>query len=134
MENSKKYSAKSSLVRFMKKSCGSEFLEEFTIHNEDGLWWAQAKPAPAPAPAPASSASLRGKSTVANACSMVWEIAAQAYQEDPKAKRKEILAQCVAAGIAYYTARTQLQRYKAALRDQAYCSKALLKCAAATAS
>lgn len=42
-----------------------------------------------------------------NPCKAVWEIADNMKGE----KRKDIIAACVSAGIAYNTARTQYQRY-----------------------
>lgn len=49
------------------------------------------------------------RSTVENPSKLVWEIAERMHQENPKVARKEVLAECVNQGIAYYTARTQYQ-------------------------
>jgi hypothetical protein len=50
------------------------------------------------------------KSTTKNPCQTVWEICEQNRDK----KRKEVLDACLAAGVAYYTARTQYQAWKAA--------------------
>lgn len=55
----------------------------------------------------------KNASTGKSPCLRVWEIA-----EQMKGKtRKEVIAACVAAGITYYTARTQYQHYITALRN-----------------
>lgn len=51
-------------------------------------------------------------SVVGSPCQLVWDIAEQMEGE----KRKVIIEACVAKGIAYYTARTQYQRYREALK------------------
>lgn len=51
-------------------------------------------------------------SAMSGACSLVWDIAEKMEGE----KRKDIIAACVEAGIAYYTARTQYQKYSEAKR------------------
>lgn len=47
------------------------------------------------------------ESTIKRPCKRVWHIA----DEMPGATRKEVIARCVAEGIAYYTARTQYQQW-----------------------
>ena len=52
------------------------------------------------------------ESTIERPCKQVWHIAdamAKAAGGHDKLKRKEVLARCVASGIAFYTARTQYQ-------------------------
>jgi len=46
-------------------------------------------------------------------CQVVWDIAEEMGVE---AKRKDVLAACEEAGVTFYTARTQYQKYKEALR------------------
>ena len=53
------------------------------------------------------------KSTIGSPCRIVWDIA----EEMVGAKRKDIIAACVEAGIAFYTARTQYQKYTEALKE-----------------
>ena len=53
------------------------------------------------------------KSTIGSPCRIVWDIA----EEMVGAKRKDIIATCVEAGIAFYTARTQYQKYTEALKE-----------------
>ncbi len=63
-----------------------------------------------PAPDPA----LRGKSTAPSPVALVWEIAHNAWAAATKeapVRRKDVVAACREAGIAYYTARTQYQAY-----------------------
>jgi len=38
---------------------------------------------------------------------IVWQVA----NENPKAKRSDVIAMCVMLGVNYYTARTQYQRW-----------------------
>lgn len=56
------------------------------------------------------------KSTMSGACALVWDIAEQGLANG--LKRKDIIAQCVEAGVAFYTARTQYQKYTEALRGK----------------
>lgn len=81
--------------------CDHEFGEEREI------------PAPEKKAAPKTTRGPNAvKSAVANPCKQVWDIA-----ENMKgSKRKEILQACVDAGIAFNTARTQYQRYFAAVK------------------
>ena len=48
------------------------------------------------------------KSEIERPCDRVWAIA----DEMKGSRRKNVIAACVAAGIAYYTARTQYQQWK----------------------
>ena len=65
-------------------------------------------------PVPPATEILR-VSVVGSPCQMVWDIA----EEMEGQKRKVIIEACVAKGIAYYTARTQYQRYREALKASA---------------
>ena len=49
----------------------------------------------------------REQSTVGSPCSLVWEIA----DEMKGARRKDVVAACMKAGVAEYTAKTQYQRW-----------------------
>ncbi len=75
---------------------------------------------PAPAsddeamPAPATDSKPRNKSTVASPVRQVWAIA----DSMPGAKRKDIVAACVEQGIAFFTARTQYQKWNQARRAE----------------
>lgn len=53
----------------------------------------------------------RNKSSITNPVQHVWAIA----NSMPSAKRKEIIAACVELGVAFFTARTQYQKWR---RDQ----------------
>lgn len=55
------------------------------------------------------------KSTVESPTKLVWRIA----DSMKGARRKDIIAACEAAGVAYYTARTQYQHYTTAVKEQA---------------
>lgn len=50
-------------------------------------------------------------SSTTRPCQKVWEIADEMLKADPATKRKPILDRCVEAGVAYNTARTQLQYF-----------------------
>jgi hypothetical protein len=56
---------------------------------------------------------VREKSEVKGAVAIVWDIAKAAYDAGD-ARRKDIIAACVEAGVALNTAKTQLQHYRAA--------------------
>lgn len=73
-----------------------------------------AKATKAPAKKAAKSASTAAipmlrESTVDNPVKTVWRIA----DSMKGAKRKDVIAKCVASGVAFYTARTQYQLWKA---------------------
>lgn len=53
-------------------------------------------------------------STIGSPCKAVWDMAG----DMPGARRKEVIAACVKAGIAFYTARTQYQQWKTASKAQ----------------
>ena len=55
---------------------------------------------------------LKGKSAIGSPCRIVWDIA----EEMTGSRRKDIIAACVAKGVAYYTARTQVQKYNEAMK------------------
>lgn len=61
---------------------------------------------------PLYNSAAREKSATKGAVGMVWDIAKAMYAKD--ARRKEIIAACVEAGIALNTAKTQLQHYRKA--------------------
>jgi len=60
-----------------------------------------------------TKAPIVNKSTVLSPCSLVWTIAEKMLGEG--ARRKDIIEECVNQGVAFYTARTQFQKYKEAL-------------------
>lgn len=55
-----------------------------------------------------SSIPKLNKSEIKRPCARVWAIA----DEMKGSRRKDVIAACVAAGIAYHTARTQYQQWK----------------------
>lgn len=57
------------------------------------------------------------KSTIQSPTKTVWSIADQVMAADPAAQRKDIMKACLDAGIAFYTARTQIQQWFAAQRE-----------------
>lgn len=60
-------------------------------------------------------ADLRGKSAVLSPVKRVWQI----VDDNAGMARKDLLALCLAEGIAYYTARTQIQVRTKAHKDAA---------------
>lgn len=60
--------------------------------------------------APPTESTPRNKSSVANPVQQVWAVA----DAMPEAKRKDIIAACVEQGVAFFTARTQYQKWKVA--------------------
>ena len=74
----------------------------------------EAKPVeqvPSPAAAPERSNIRAAKSTVEKPTKLVWTIAEEMKTKDPKVTRKAILDECLKRGIAFYTARTQYQKW-----------------------
>lgn len=63
---------------------------------------------PQPEEAPTPVVKARNASTVESPVKRVWAIA----DSMPEAKRKDVIAACVAEGIAFFTARTQYQKWK----------------------
>ena len=57
-----------------------------------------------------STSTRVNKSSVKNPCELVWDIC----DKNKDKKRKEILAACQDAGVAFYTARTQYQLWRSA--------------------
>lgn len=57
-------------------------------------------------------------STIERPTKRVWAIADDMLRANPNTKRSEIIAKCVAEGIAFYTARTQYQQFFETLREQ----------------
>lgn len=128
----KLYAVKSSAIRAA-KAAG---LEQYEIVEQDGQFGfrpieaddasegetleameqerdeAQNPDAPADEPQPEEAATpvvkTRNASTVESPVKRVWAIA----DSMPDAKRKDVIAACVEEGIAFFTARTQYQKWK----------------------
>lgn len=73
---------------------------------EAGQFELETPPKPA-APAPKADKEIVRKSTATGPCRLVWDIAERMEGQ----RRKDIIAACVEAGVAYYTARTQYQMW-----------------------
>lgn len=58
-------------------------------------------------------------SEIPNPCKTVWGIATDMKEANLMVKRAEVLAACVAQGIAYYTARTQYQSWLQVQKEMA---------------
>lgn len=61
--------------------------------------------------APVAKADVVHESTVERPCKLVWHIADEMTAANPAVRRKDVLAACVARGVAFYTARTQYQQW-----------------------
>lgn len=74
-------------------------------------------------PAEAEHAVHRGevsnKSTTERPCKRVWIIADDMLAANPEVKRKDVIAACIAAGVAFYTARTQYQQWLGVRKEMA---------------
>lgn len=111
-----KSSAKRNAIAQLKKAGIESGWDTIEIDLEDGkFYWGNPSDF---IPKPADDGLLH-VSAMAGACSLVWTIAERMLQETPGIKRKDILDACTKAGIAFYTARTQYQRYREAVRDAA---------------
>jgi hypothetical protein len=100
MTATKTYAAKSSVTRAMK----AQFIapEAYTIEVADnGQFYAKMKPVASKKVKEAGTKPRNGN------CSAVWEIA----EALPGAKRKDVVAACVAKGIPEGTAKTQYQHW-----------------------
>ena len=107
----KTYAIKSSAIRWTKKNIGADYKEKGTIEKgEDGFFGFV--PTPVKEPTIVAKKEIVHKSTIGSPCRVVWDIA----EEMEGAKRKDVLAACVEAGVAFYTARTQYQKYREALK------------------
>lgn len=84
----------------------------------------EVKAAPAPIEAspvaePKAKVEVTHVSTVDRPCKLVYQIADEMLESHPGAKRKDVLAECVKQGIAYYTARTQYQQWLQVRKEMA---------------
>jgi len=100
----KLYTIKSSAHRAAKKA-GFE-KDQYEIIEIDGNfgWKPKAKPG------------IKRKSDIERPTKAVWHIADEMSAADPQVRRKDVIAECVRRGIAFYTARTQYQQWLAAKR------------------
>lgn len=89
-----------------------EIMEDLGVTAEELLSAVEAsqKVSKSAAGKPVSEIEVTRKSTVKNPVQRVWEIC----EEMRSSRRKEVIAKCVDEGIAFYTARTQYQQWKAA--------------------
>lgn len=77
---------------------------------------------PQPEEVPAEEAhvvKVRNASTVESPTRRVWAIADELHAANPDVRRKDIMAACEAAGIAFFTARTQIQKWMKAKKEGA---------------
>lgn len=58
-------------------------------------------------------------STAERPTKLVWHIADEMILANPDVRRKEVIAECVRRGIAFYTARTQYQQWLAVFKGTA---------------
>jgi hypothetical protein len=93
----KLYAIKSSAHRAAKQA-GFE-KGQYEIIEVDGKFGFQPKAKPG----------IKRKSDIARPTKAVWHIADKMFAADPQVRRKDVIAECVRRGIAFYTARTQYQ-------------------------
>lgn len=72
----------------------------------------EAEPQEGAEPPARKTAYIHGSSSMKGACRLVHETASQMVAKNPQATRKEVIAACVAKGVAFGTARTQYQAWK----------------------
>jgi hypothetical protein len=72
---------------------------------------AEATPEPATTSGPVATVERVRESTIEKPTKAVWSIADEVKATDPKVTRKAIVDECVRRGAAFYTARTQYQRW-----------------------
>lgn len=56
---------------------------------------------------------IKHKSDIERPTKTVWHIAEEMSAANPQVRRKDVIAECVKRGIAFYTARTQYQQWLA---------------------
>ena len=71
------------------------------------------------APVAAHRGEVVNKSTTERPCKRVWIIADDMLAANPEVKRKDVIAACIAAGVAFYTARTQYQQWLGVRKEMA---------------
>lgn len=59
------------------------------------------------------SIEVKNHSTIERPTKTVWHIADEMFAANPQVRRKDVIAECVNRGIAFYTARTQYQQWLA---------------------
>ena len=69
--------------------------------------------------APTVKADVVHESTAERPCKLVWHIADEMVAANPAVRRKDVLAACVARGVAFYTARTQYQQWLGIQKEMA---------------
>src|SRR5574343_346636 len=76
---------------------------------------AQAIEKPAKGPKP----DVKHKSDIELPTKRVWHIADEMKAKDPAVRRKDVIAECVRQGVAFYTARTQYQQWLQVQKEMA---------------
>lgn len=91
-------------IAAMEKQADEQLAEQL---NEEA---AQAIEAPAKGKA---KPEVKHKSDIERPTKTVWHIADEMFAANPQVRRKDVIAECVRRGIAFYTARTQYQQWLA---------------------
>lgn len=79
----------------------------------------KAKKAPKAKREPKPKVERKGESTAQNPVALVHSICAEMTAANPQVARKDILAACMSKGVAFYTAATQVQRWRSAQKKPA---------------
>ena len=90
--------------------CGGEFGPAIPEPEVKGPWSTPKAKAPR---------EVTHVSTAERPTKLVWHIADEMILANPDARRKEVIAECVRRGIAFYTARTQYQQWLAVFKGTA---------------
>lgn len=87
---------------------------------EQELYEAQNPDAPEiQAEAPKGKIEITNCSTIERPTKAVWHIADEMSAANPQVRRKDVIAECVRRGIAFYTARTQYQQWLQVKKEMA---------------
>lgn len=73
----------------------------------------------APKAAPKRKIEITNRSTIERPTKAVWHIADEMSAANPQVRRKDVIAECVRQGIAFYTARTQYQQWLQVKKEMA---------------
>lgn len=119
------YTSKSNARRAARKNTGGDE-GSFEVYQVEGGWTYREIDADTPdmeAPEEQNEREVNTdenghlrKSLIERPTTMVWIIAEEMKEKNPNVRRKDVINECIERGIAYYTARTQYQRWHEATK------------------
>lgn len=109
------YQTKKSAQGAARRLHGKDYAERFDIEQIAPSAWAIIEKTPAPV---VTEKNVRRQSVegIEHPTKLVWQIADEMHAKDPNCRRRDVMAECDRLGIAFYTARTQYQKWLVARR------------------